>query len=117
MRNIQNLEANASKHSVVKVGDGLYDITSGGSGNTYHVVLTLGLAGESVRATCDCKWGTSHRHYDHSVMCSHSIAAVKAEIAEQGASAEFFSGVGNARAAAGKQPVVKFGDGISVVLY
>ena len=66
---IDKVKDKGASHSVVALGDGSYDVTSGASGKTYAVRVEA-----DQTATCSCSWGHYHPCVEIWKGCSHMQA-------------------------------------------
>lgn len=76
MRNIKNdLSKKAATHTATYLGDGLFRVISGASGDKYLVRMLSYSLDISKGARCSCPWGTKPYHVIGSG-CSHVQAAM-----------------------------------------
>lgn len=69
IRNAKTIQRKSRSHQVKQTGPHTYTVTSGTSGNVYHVYVD----DESRTADCTCSWG-QYRRCGAGSGCSHVIA-------------------------------------------
>lgn len=57
--------------------DGVYEVNSGSSGETYFVVINEN------GATCNCKWGYYRKMFDPRSGCSHAVSVYRYRLAQE----------------------------------
>lgn len=76
--NKPHIQSKSKIHEVTPKGNGIFQVTSGSSSETYLVAL------REHGATCTCPWGQYRKWSDPSSGCSHVVAAFRFSLKEQG---------------------------------
>jgi hypothetical protein len=69
--NKKSIQSKSKTHKVLVLGNGIYKVTSGESGEVYTVAMT------ERGATCTCDWGMYREWVDPRSGCSHVVAAFR----------------------------------------
>jgi len=74
-KDVKGIQKKSKAHEVTPLGDDLYGVVSGASGQGYVVHLVS--RGRQAQATCTCPWGTQGgSHAGQGRNCSHVAAVV-----------------------------------------
>lgn len=104
--NAKSIQKKSKTHLVTQTGPASYTVTSGASGNEYHVrVFEHG-------AVCDCKWAQYRPACDQRSGCSHVVACYNHLATQAGRKVSAW----NSRKEAKKQhkPIAAIGDGVTL---
>lgn len=106
IKNPKAIQSKSRSHTARQIGDGLYEVTSGASGQTYTVcLLPHGGAG------CTCDWSKYRPASNQGQSgCSHVVAVFDHIAAQSGRSASAWAN--ETEAARQHRPAFAIGDGV-----
>ena len=100
------IQGKSKIHEVEILGNGIFKVTSGSSGETYTIAIV------EYGATCTCPWGQYRRWASPQSGCSHVISAYRVSLAEQGRAVSMWTSKEDADRQHRHQ--IEIGDGVIV---
>lgn len=91
-RHTKSLKSKGKTHKVTDLGSGVYNVTSGSSGNVYRVCV--GQHGQG--SSCDCDWG-KYRKRGQAAACSHTLSVYAHMAAQEAASVSAWANESDAK--------------------
>ena len=98
------IQKKSKSHQVTEIGDGVFEVVSGSSGETYTVVE------RETGATCTCPWGQYRTWSDPQSGCSHVVSVFRFKFEQENRKVSVWTSPEDAKRQ--KKAQVEIGDGV-----